>query len=78
MDVGILRRPFRGWYVRGTGEDMELNGCIPHEIVWPLPAEIPNGKDRQLETAVRVLSKQVRKANKVPKPEQRKATERTE
>lgn len=76
MDVGILRRPFRGWFVRGTGEDMELNGCVPHEIVWPLPTEIPSGKDRQLETAVRVLRKQVKKSRKALQPKLQKATER--
>lgn len=76
MDVGILRRPFRGWFVRGTGEDMELNGCVPHEIVWPRPTEIPSGKDRQLETAVKVLRKQVKKSQKSPQPKLRKATER--
>ena len=76
MDVGILRRPFRGWFVRGTGDDMELNGCVPHEIVWPMPAEIPSGKDCQLETAVKVLRKQVKKSQKVSQPKLRKATER--
>src|SRR5438067_5751589 len=25
MDIGYLRMPFRGWYVLGSGEDMELN-----------------------------------------------------
>jgi hypothetical protein len=55
---------------------MELNGCVPHEIVWPMPAEIPSGKDCQLETAVKVLRKQVKKSQKAAPPKLRKATER--
>jgi len=77
MDMGTLRRPFRGWFVSGTGQDMELNGCIPHEIVWPLPSEIPAGKDRQLETAIRTLRKQVRKSSRNEPVPLQKATERS-
>lgn len=59
MDVGRIRVPFRGWYVKSTGEDMELNGAKPNFTVWPKPAEIPNGKDRQLTKAVRVLQEDI-------------------
>ena len=45
MDIGTLRLPFRGWFVPGTGEDMELNGCVPDVIVWPEPGDMPQGKD---------------------------------
>ena len=41
------------------GEDMERNGCKPHEIVWPKPGELPKGIDRQLERAVEMLVEEV-------------------
>lgn len=76
MDVGTVRLPFRGWFVKDTGEDMELNGAVPHVTVWPQPTEIPNGKDRQLKKAVEVLSVEIKKWNAQAQPELRKATER--
>ena len=76
MDLGFLRLPFRGWYVLGTGEDMELNGAVPHHIVWPAPGELPAGKDRQLEKAVEVLADEVQEWKKRPQPTLRKASER--
>jgi len=77
MDVGYLRLPFRGWYVLGTGEDMELNGAVPHYVVWNKPGDTPQGKDAQLVKAVKVLLKDVKKWESRPKPQLRKATERT-
>ena len=76
MDVGYLRLPFRGWYVLGTGEDMELNGAVPHYVVWNKPGEMPGGKDAQLNKAVKVLLKDVKKWESRPRPQLRKATER--
>jgi tricorn protease len=55
LDVGTMRMPFRGWFVAGTGEDMELNGAVPDVILWPEPGELPQGIDRQLERGVEVL-----------------------
>lgn len=75
MDVGSMRLPFRGWFVKATGEDMELNGAVPNVIVWPRPTEIPNGKDRQLAKAVQVLSKDIKKWKTQKQPQLRKATE---
>jgi tricorn protease len=77
MDVGFLRLPFRGWYVLGTGEDMELNGAVPDYTVWNKPGDVPMGKDAQLDEAVEVLSKDVETWESRPKPQLRKATERT-
>ena len=68
LDLGFLRLPSRGWFVLGTGRDMELNGAVPHAIVWPEPGEMPAGKDRQLERAVKMLQKDVEKAKATPKP----------
>jgi hypothetical protein len=76
MGVGFLRLPFRGWFVLETGEDMELNGCVPDHVVWPLPTEWPRGIDRQLDKAVEVLQAEIEEARSRPRPSLIKATER--
>lgn len=77
MDVGTMRMPFRGWFTSVDGKDMELNGALPHYVIWPGPGEIPAGKDRQLEKAVAVLLKECRReAKKNPEPELQYQTER--
>ena len=76
MDVGTVRLPFRGWFVKDTGEDMELNGAVPDFIVWPEPNELPNGTDRQLSKAIEVLKEEIEAWKAIPKQELRKATER--
>jgi tricorn protease len=76
MDVGFLRMPFRGWYVMGTGADMELNGAVPHYEIWPTPGDLPAGKDEQLDKAIKVLGKEVKKWHKRPQPVLKKASER--
>ncbi len=76
MDVGFIRVPFRGWFVLGTGEDMELNGAVPDHIVWPQPGQLPRGEDVQLAKAISVLQDDVRAWKAKPKPPLRKATER--
>ena len=73
MDVGFLRLPFRGWFVLGTGEDMELNGAVPDYIVW----NEPGGRDAQLDKAVEVLLADVEAWESRPAPTLRKASERT-
>jgi tricorn protease len=76
MDVGFLRLPFRGWYLVGDGQDMELNGCKPDVELWPMPGEMPAGKDVQLLKAVEVLSKDVADWKNQPRPKLTKATDR--
>lgn len=76
MDVGRIRVPFRGWFVLGTGQDMEMNGCKPNVTVWPEPGELPQGIDRQLEKAVEMLQGEVSKVE--PDPELIYATQRDE
>jgi tricorn protease len=76
MDVGFIRVPFRGWFVLGTGEDMELNGAVPDHIVWPQPGQLPRGEDVQLAKAISVLQDDVRAWKAKPLPTLRKATER--
>ncbi|MCH7558405.1 MAG: PD40 domain-containing protein [Planctomycetes bacterium] len=76
MDVGRLRMPFRGWFVLGTGEDMELSGAVPDYIIWDEPGEMPSGKDTQLDKAIEVLLEDVKAWKARPMPQLRKATER--
>jgi tricorn protease len=58
-DVGTMRMPFRGWFLLGSGEDMEMHGAVPDHILWPQPGELPQGVDRQLEKAVSVLTEEI-------------------
>ena len=76
MDLGTLRFPFRGWFLPGTGEDMELHGCVPDIIVWPEPGQMPAGKDVQLEKALQVLAANVKAYESRPQPKLKYATER--
>ncbi len=76
MDVGFIRLPGRGWHLIGDGEDMELNGAVPHHVVWPEPGQMPRGKDVQIEKAVSVLLADVKAWQERPQPKLRKATDR--
>jgi tricorn protease len=76
MDVGTLRLPFRGWFLRDSGEDMELNGAVPHHIVWPAPGDLSAGRDIQLAKAVEVLLGDVKEWKQRPLPNLKKATQR--
>ena len=76
LDVGMLRLPVHGWFVFGTGEDMELNGAIPNYVVWPQPADFARGIDAQLNKAITVLLDDVRIAKEKPRSRLRKASER--
>jgi len=76
MDVGTLRLPFRGWYLRDSGQDMELNGAQPDVVVWPVPGDLPQGRDLQLEKAIEVLTQDVTAAKETPTPSRVKASER--
>jgi tricorn protease len=73
---GFLRLPFRGWYGVETGEDMELNGAAPDFEIWPLPGDMPAGRDTQLDKAIEVLLADVKAFAERPQPTLRKASER--
>jgi len=60
IDGSTFRVPFRGWYVKGSGVNMENNGAIPDIIVEDLPGDVAVHKDRQLEVAVKELMKEIR------------------
>jgi tricorn protease len=76
MDLGTLRMPGRGWFLRDTGEDLEMNGAVPDHLVWPQPGSIAPRDDAQLKKAVEVLRGDVEAAKRKPAPTLRKATER--
>ena len=59
MGIASLRMPFRGWFLKNTGEDMELNGCTPDIEVWPLPGDWERGVDRQLDAGIAALLEDV-------------------
>lgn len=76
LDFGFLRMPFRGWYLLNSGEDMELHGAVPHKTVWPAPGDWPAKRDSQLTVAVKMLTEDVAKWKKRPRPKLRKASSR--
>ena len=76
MGMASLRLPFRGWYVANDGEDMELNGCLPHFVVWPKPEDHATGKDRQVEKAVAVALDEIKAYEARPRAKLRKASSR--
>jgi tricorn protease len=78
MDVGVLRVPFRGWFLIDSGEDMELNGAVPDHVLWPKPGQMPRGDDVQLAKAIEVLQADVRAWKAKPRPPLRKASQRTQ
>jgi len=75
MDIGFLRLLFRGWFLINSGLDMEQNGAVPDFVLWPEPAELPAGKDRQLDKAVQVLKADVRKCQQRKQPQPRTAAQ---
>lgn len=76
LDLGSLKVPHRGWFTLAEGQDMELRPAIPDVVVWPEPGEIPGGRDRQIEAAVRVLLEDVAAARANPGPALIRASER--
>jgi tricorn protease len=76
MDAGFLRLPFRGWFLTGDGQDMELNGAKPDHVAWPKPGQLARGQDVQLDKAVAVLLDDVKAWKSRPQPKLMKATER--
>ncbi len=64
VDGSLLRMPFRGWFLLGDGQDMELNGCLPDHALW----NRPDGPDDQLTKAVEVLKAECDAMPPDPKP----------
>lgn len=57
QDGSRVRMPFRAWYVKATGENMEHGPAVPDIIVNNGPADKANDEDPQLKKAVEVLLK---------------------
>lgn len=56
-DAGELQVPFRGWYLKQSGENLDLNGARPDHLVDSTPDDEANGKDPQLTKALEILKK---------------------
>ena len=59
IDGSYVRMPFRAWYVKATGENMEHGPAVPDIIVDNQPDGKAKGQDLQLKRAVEELLKQV-------------------
>ncbi len=60
VDGSSVRMPFRGWYIKASGNNMEFHGAIPDFIVKNNPDSKIKGEDMQLEKAVNELLKQTK------------------
>lgn len=60
IDGSYVRIPFRGWYVKESGMNMELGPAVPDFIVENHPDEKSKNTDSQLEKAVNQLLKEIR------------------
>jgi tricorn protease len=60
IDGSFVRLPFRGWYVKATGQNMENGPAVPDIIVPEPPNDRENGEDEQLRRAVEVLLGEIR------------------
>lgn len=60
VDGSFVRLPFRGWYVAGSGINMERQGCEPDVLVFQPPQQdMDKENDAQLAKAVEVLLAQL-------------------
>ncbi len=59
LDGSFVRLPFRGWYVKATGENMENGPAVPDILVENAPDSKAKGRDEQLKKAVETLLKQL-------------------
>ena len=68
MDGSFIRLPFRGWFIAPTGQDMELNGCMPDFRVPTGPLAEQQGIDPQLLKAIQVAMDEVAVWKAKPRP----------
>ncbi|MCS7183323.1 MAG: S41 family peptidase [Thermoanaerobaculum sp.] len=60
VDGSFVRLPFRGWFVAGSGINMERQGCEPdYLVVQPPQQDMDKHQDAQLAKAVEVLLAQL-------------------
>ncbi len=58
-DAGELQVPFRGWFLKVGGKNLDLNGAHPNFPVDLTPGDEDTGRDPQLEKAVEILKQLV-------------------
>lgn len=59
IDGSLVRMPFRAWYVKATGENMENGPAVPDVIIDNPPASRAKGDDAQLRKSVELLLQQI-------------------
>ena len=59
IDGSFVRMPFRAWYVKATGENMENGPAVPDVIIDNAPASRAKGEDEQLKKSVELLLQQI-------------------
>ncbi|MEP2024454.1 MAG: S41 family peptidase [Reichenbachiella sp.] len=59
IDGSLIRLPFRAWYVKATGENMELGPAVPDIILDNAPDERSRNEDSQLKKATEQLLKEI-------------------
>ncbi|MEO1051040.1 MAG: S41 family peptidase [Bacteroidota bacterium] len=59
LDGSFVRMPFRAWYVKATGENMENGPAVPDVIIDNPPASRAKGEDAQLKKSVELLLQQI-------------------
>ncbi|WP_027137370.1 S41 family peptidase [Gaetbulibacter saemankumensis] len=59
MDGSMVRMPFRGWYNKETGKNMDFVPAMPDILVKQHPGDKAKGVDLQLKAAVDALLKQI-------------------
>ena len=55
IDGSFVRMPFRAWYVKATGKNIEHGPAVPDVIIENAPDGKANREDLQLKKAVDVL-----------------------
>ena len=55
IDGSFVRMPFRAWYVKATGENMEHGPAVPDVLIENTPDGKANGVDLQLQKSVEIL-----------------------
>jgi tricorn protease len=59
IDGSFVRLPFRGWFVKATGENMENGPAVPDIVIMGRPDDRAAGEDAQLRAAVDELLRQI-------------------
>lgn len=59
IDGSSVRMPFRGWFVKETGDNMDFVPAVPDIFVLNNPDDKAKNKDTQLKRAVDELLKQI-------------------